>query len=142
MKKKILILSILTFLFLNSFSQCLDFTTKSVVPQLGDFLLTGKYHSLKLAEGDEILILKTLNKGLTYRFIVMGEKTISKPQFTILDWNNKVIFDNEDKNFVDHFDYKCSLTERIKIVIKVPELSTNTHQIHEGCVSLVMGIKS
>lgn len=142
MKKKILLLSILTFLFLNSFSQCLDFTTKTVVPKLGDFLLTGKYHSLKLAEGDEILILKTLNKGLIYRFVVMGEKTISKPQFIILDWNNKVIFDNEENNFVDYFDYKCKLTERIKIVIKVPELSTNTHKVSEGCVSLVMGIKS
>ncbi len=142
MKKKLLILLFFSFIFASGFAQCRDFTTKKVVPELKDFLLTGKYHSLKLAEGDEILILKTLNKGLIYRFVVMGEPNISKPQFILLDWNNKVIFDNQNKNYVDYFDYKCKQTERVKIVIKVPESTDKKHINQEGCVSLVMGIKS
>ena len=142
MKKKLLILLFLSFIFASGFSQCRNFTTKKVVPQLKDFLLTGKYHSLKLAEGDEILILKTLNKGLIYRFVIMGESNLLKPEFILLDWNNKVIFDNENKDYIGHFDYKCKKTERVKIVIKVPESTAKNHISQEGCVSLVVGIKS
>ncbi|MEA3450423.1 MAG: hypothetical protein U9Q83_00805 [Bacteroidota bacterium] len=142
MKKKILIiLSLFILISTSSFSQCRDFTTKKVVPKLDDFLLTGKYHSLILAEGDEILILKTLNKGLKYRFVIMGEDNINKPQFILLNWNNKVLFDNKNENFTSIYDYKCNKTERVKIVIKIPESSEKKRIIQEGCVCLVIGIK-
>jgi len=142
MKKIFIILSFFILVFTNSYSQCRDFTTKKVVPKLDDFLLTGKYHALILAEGDEILILKTLNKGLKYRFIIMGESNLPKPHFILLNWNNKVLFDNKNDNFSSIYDYKCAKTERVKIVIKIPESVSKKLTIQEGCVSLVMGIKS
>jgi hypothetical protein len=124
------------------FSQCRNFTLEKVVPKLNDYLLTGKYHSLQMAEGEEIMIFKTLSKGLAYRFVIMSDKNIPQPHFTILDWNNNVIFDNEKNNYTTSFNYKCKTTERIKIIIKVPKSTQSNIQPKEGCVSLVIGIKS
>jgi hypothetical protein len=140
--KKILFTLIFLYISANfAFTQCREFTHAEVVPKLGDFLLTGKYHAMSLSEGEEILIFKTVNKGLTYRFVIMSEKTIPQPHFLITDWENNLIYDNSKDNYSNIFDYKCIKTQRIKIVIKVPK-SSNTPGIHEGCVSLVMGIKS
>ncbi len=140
--KKILLNFVLVFLLANSlFAQCREFTHNEIIPKLGDFLLTGKYHSMKLSEGEEILIFKTVNRGLTYRFIVMSESVIPQPHFIITDWDNKVIYDNSKNNNSVIFDYKADMTQRIKIIIKVPKSSSGTN-IKEGCVGLVMGVKT
>jgi len=141
MKKLLLLLTITIISSTFAFSQCRDFTVNDVVPKLGDFLLTGKYHSMKLIEGEEILIFKTINKGLTYRFVVMSDNEIPQPHFMIIDWENNLIYDNENNNNSVIFDLKCDKTQRIKIVIKVPKASSQP-SMKEGCVSLVMGIKT
>ncbi len=141
MKKILLTATILFIGIFATFAQCKNFTNQTVVPELGDYLLTGKYHSLKLSEGEEILIFKTINKGINYRFVIMSDDNIPQPQFMIIDWENNLIFDNTEHGNAISFDYSCNKTQRIKIVIKVPR-STETPQINEGCVSLVMGIKS
>ena len=138
--KKYFIILLFTILTINiSFSQCRDFTYNDVVPKLDDFLLTGKYHSMELSEGEEVLIFKTINRGLTYRFVIMGESKISQPNFIISDWNNKVIYDNTKNNNSIIFDYKSKETQRIKIIIKVPKSNSSTKV---GCVGLVIGVKN
>lgn len=140
--KKFLVIILFAFFTVNiSFSQCREFTHSEVVPKLENFLLTGKYHSMKLSEGEEILIFKTVNRGLTYRFVVMSEDAIPQPHFSITDWENNVIFDNQKNNNSNVFDYNASKTQRIKIIIKVPK-STSNSSIKEGCVGLVIGVKS
>ena len=138
--KKYIISFLFIFLITNvSYSQCRDFTYNEVVPKLDDFLLTGKYHSMELNEGEEVLIFKTVNRGLTYRFVVMSESNIPQPNFIISDWNNKVIFDNIKNNNSIMFDYKSLTTQRIKIIIKVPKSNSSTKM---GCVGLVIGVKN
>jgi len=141
MKKIILILTLSLLYITSGFAQCRQFTNNEVVPQLNDFLLTGKYHSMKLAEGEEILIFKTINNGLTYRFVVMSENQIPQPHFLIIDWGNNILYDNETDNNTNSYDLVCNKTQRIKIVIKVP-VSSSDHVTKEGCVGLVMGIKT
>ncbi len=141
MKKIALLFVYLSLTITFAFSQCREFTHSDVVPNLGDFLLTGKYHSMKLAEDEEILIFKTLNKGLTYRFVIMSDTEIPQPHFMLIDWSNNVMYDNEKDNNSNLYDYECKRTQRIKIVIKVPR-SSNSPGVKEGCVSLVMGIKT
>lgn len=141
MKKTILILIFFSFIFSYSYSQCRDFTHDEVVPKLGDFLLTGKYHSMKLREGEEILIFKTVNRGLAYRFVVMSQSVIPQPHFMITDWENNVIYDNSKDNNSAIYDYQPKTTQRIKIIIKIPKSSNKTN-IKDGCVGLVMGVKT
>jgi len=140
--KKIILISVFSILISGiGFSQCREFTHQSVIPELGDFLLKGKYHSMKLAEGEEILIFKTINRGLTYRFIVKSASEIPQPHYSIIDWDNNVLYNNEDDNNSNVHDFKCDKTQRIKVVIKIPK-SSSTPSVSEGCVSLVMGIKT
>ena len=77
--KKILL--ILLFAFSNAiiYAQCKEFTNQTVIPKLNDYLPTGKYHAMTLREGEEILIFKTLNKGIKYRFVVMSDANIPQP---------------------------------------------------------------
>ncbi len=142
--KKIIFSILITVLFYNtSFSQCREFTTQEVVSQLDNYILTGKYHYMKLAEGEEILIFKTLNKGLGYRFIIMGQQEIPQPNFVITDWDNSIIYDSNKEDNKKIFDYVPNSTKRIKILIKVPKTNDKENKgIKEGCVSLVIGIKS
>ena len=136
--KKILIAIIILITGFNAFSQCREFTMNQVVPKLGDFLLTGKYHAMVLTEGEEILIYKTVNQGIQYRFVIGYDQNLPTPEFYIINENNKILFNNEKKKTT--FDYKFGKTERIKIIIKVPETDTPPPK-PEGCVSLIIGIK-
>lgn len=139
--KKILL--ILLFAFSNAiiYAQCKEFTNQTVIPKLNDYLPTGKYHAMTLREGEEILIFKTLNKGIKYRFVVMSDASIPQPIFKIVDWENNLIFDNQKNQNTNTFDYNCPLTQRIKIVIAIPVSSNNSQNIKSGCVSMVIGIK-
>lgn len=137
MKKATLTIFILIIVKI-AFSQCIDFTVKQVVPLLDDFLLTGKYHATTLTEGEEILIYKTINRGITYRFVVGFDKSLPTPKIFIINDENKIIFDNKKEE--TSFDYLSKKTERIKIIIKIPKTDTPPPK-PEGCVSLVIGIK-
>ena len=49
-------------------AQCKQFSELEVMPLLGDYIISGRYNTLKLREGEEILIFKTLSKGIDYRW--------------------------------------------------------------------------
>ncbi len=122
-----------------AFSQCRDFTEQKLIPQLGDFLLNGRYHSFLLQEGDEIMILKSLSTGIEYKFVFGVADQL--PQNTIIvikDWQNHIIFDNRVKNFSKVFVIQPQKAMRIKIYIKVPQINDPPKK---GCVGLVIGMK-
>ena len=50
------------------------------------------------------------------------------------------IYDNKNNEYAKTWDYKSSTTQRIKIIIKVPEAETDSSE--KGCVTLVSGIKN
>jgi len=132
-------LTIIAMIFAKiAFSQCIDFTVREVVPRLDNFLLTGRYHATTLTEGEEILIYKTINQGITYRFVVGYDEALPTPTIYIINDENKIIFNN--KNGETSYDYISKKTERIKIIIKIPETNSPPPK-PEGCVSLVIGIK-
>ena len=133
----ILFLSVFPFL---SNAQCREFTEKEAIPMLGDYILSGRYHSLKLTEGEKILIFKTLNRGIIYRFIVIGDKELPENiELKITDWNDKIIYHNVNDNYNKIFDYDNKKTQRIKIFIKVPIIN-KSDELKRGCVGLVIGI--
>ncbi len=117
---------------------CKKFTKNSAIDLLGDFILSGRTHSLELAEGEEVVVFKTVSRNLVYKFVVIADKHIPQPRFLIADWDNNIIFDNAKHNFQDTFVFPCDKTQRIKIWIKVPGKDANKR----GCVSLVVGVKT
>lgn len=125
---------------LAGFAQCKEFTENKVVPLLDDYFISGKYNTLKLKGGDEIVIFKTVSKGINYRFVVKGDKDLPfPPQFKIESWEGKIVFDNSETG-EEIWDHPCDKTERIKIIVTVPEADEDSDT--EGCVTVLSGIKS
>ncbi len=120
-------------------AQCKDFSEKVVMPMLGEYIVSGRYNTLKLREGEEILIFKTLSKGIDYRIIVKCVDSLATNlHFTITDWEDNTIYDNGSQNFV--WDYKSEKTQRIKINVFVPKTSEQP-PLKEGCLTVITGIK-
>jgi len=142
MKKiKLIVLALIIIFPIISYAQCKEFTESTAIPLLDDFILSGRYNSLKMGEGEQILIFKTLNKGITYRFIICGETGLpDNIEFEILDWEDNLIYNNKSDSYKKIWDYKSSSTQRIKIVIKVPDEGGDATV--KACVTLVTGIKN
>jgi len=142
MKKiNLFIIGILIIFPYFSFAQCKEFTETEAVPLLDDYILSGRYSSIKLGEGEQILIFKTLNKGISYRFIVCGADELpDNIEYEILDWDDNQIYDNKTDSYAKVWDYKSASTQRIKIIIKVPDEGGDVSE--KACVTLVTGIKN
>lgn len=120
-------------------AQCKDFSEKEVMPMLGEYIVSGRYNTLKLREGEEILIFKTLSKGIDYRIIVKCVDSLATNlHFTITDWEDNTIYDNGSQGFT--WDYKSEKTQRIKINVFVPKTSEQP-PLKEGCMTVITGIK-
>jgi hypothetical protein len=129
----------LLFAFNFSAAQCRNFTETSLIPQLEDYLLTGRYHSFVMKEGDEIMIFKSLSSGIKYKFIVGVDQNLPQNFILIIkDWQNNILFDNRTKNFTNVFELKVDSPQRVKIYIKIPLVDDPPKQ---GCVGLVIGMK-
>ncbi len=138
---KYTLLIILFSLFFNvpANSQCRNFTEQQLIPQLGDFLLNGRYHSFLLQEGDEIMILKSLSTGIKYKFVFgVAQELPQNIIIVIKDWQNHIIFDNRIKRFSKTFVIQPQKAMRIKIYIKIPQINDPPKK---GCVGLVIGMK-
>ena len=82
----------------ESQAQCKEFSEKEVMPLLGEYIVSGRYNTLKLREGEEILIFKTLSKGIDYRIIVKCVDSLAANlHFTITDWEDNTIYDNQSQ---------------------------------------------
>ena len=139
--QKIITAIILCLMALPSVSQaqCKEFSEKEVMPLLGEYIVSGRYNTLKLREGEEILIFKTLSKGIDYRIIVKCVDSLATNlHFTITDWEDNTIYDNQTQGY--KWDYKSEKTQRIKINVSVPKTSEQP-PLKEGCMTVITGIK-
>ena len=140
MKKKIFIASLLL-IVITSFirSQCREFTDTAAIPKMEDYILTGRYHSFLMKEGDEVLIFKTLNKNIKYKFVIAKEQSLqTNIHFVIKDWSNNILFDNSLYNYSLDWEYFSDRPQKVKIYIDVPKIHSNPSS---GCVSLLIGMK-
>jgi len=146
MKKLALIFALLA-LFLalpqSGKAQCKEFTENQVLPLLEDYVISGRYSAVKLYEGEEILIFKTLSNGISYRFIVKGDEQLPNDiEFSVEDWDGEKIYSNKSDNFKNVWDYECNKTQRIKIFVKVPPAAKSSAEPQRGCVTILSGIKA
>lgn len=140
MKNKILlVITILIAVTGIIWGQCRQFTEEKVVPKVGDYILTGRYHAFVMSEGDQILIFKTLNRNIKYKFIVEKEQSLpANIHFVVKDWQDHIIYDNSKTNFSDTWEFLSEKPQRIKIYISIPKVNNDESN---GCVSLVIGMK-
>lgn len=142
----IALLAVLTFWQSPCMAQCNEFTENEVLPLLSDgnenFIISGKYNAVKLNEGDDMLIFRSLTKGITYRFIAKGEESMPDNTFFVVEsWQGDTLFNSSQNGYPKYFDYENKKNnQRVKIYVKVP--ASGNKPGASGCVSVVTGIKS
>ena len=140
--KTTLFFMFLTLLPFFSIAQCRELTEQKAVPLLGDYIISGRYHSLKLSEGEEILIFKTINRDINYRFIVIGAEELPEDiEMKITDWKDNHIYKKKNKEYSNIFYFENDKTQRIKIYIRIPD-AKKSDEPKKGCVGLVIGFKT
>ena len=123
-------------------AQCKQFSETEVMPLLGEYIISGRYNTLRLREGEEILIFKTLSKGINYRIVVKCEDSLATNlHYVIKDWEDATLYDNAEHSNSYKWDYSSDKTQRIKINVYVPKSSADGEPLKEGCVTVLTGIK-
>lgn len=135
-------LSVFSFLS-DLFAQCKEFAEDKVMPMLGDYVISGRYQMQTISEGQEILVNRSLSKGIKYRFVIKGDEAL--PQNVILNVETQEgvqIYSNVDNNYSSVWDFTCDKTQRVKIWLSVPMDSKSDTEPQKGCISFIVGIKA
>lgn len=132
------IVSAITMLTHPCNAQCKDFTENTAMPLLGDYIISGRYNTIKLNEGEDLLIFKTFSKGIEYKLVVKAEESLPNGvEFSVETWDGDVIYSSTDNPV---WEYKCQKTQRVKIFVKAPASQNNPPK--SGCVTILSGIKA
>jgi len=138
---KIISILLLIFIPIYGFTQCQEYTEKEVLPLLGDYMQSGRYNSMKMYEGDEMVVYKSLSKGISYRFVVACSAELSPyVEFNVVDWDNKKLFSNKTSDHSNVWDYLSVSSGRIRIIIRIP-VTSKSDQLKKGCVGMISGFK-
>lgn len=132
------------FLIATTFSgnaQCKAFAKKVCLPELGAYIHDGNYHAAVLVEGEEAELYKTFYSDMDYRIAVCGEEKLTAVEFTVLDANRNVLYDNKDANFDKAWNFKLQSSQQLKIVVKVTSSGKTGETPASGCVSIMFGFK-
>jgi len=146
MKKfSIIIVAIIGLFFVSpqtASAQCKDFAKTTCKPDLLPYVHDGIFNATVLSEGETVELYKTFYSGQEYRIIVCADDKLPPVQFQILDSDRNVLFDNNDKDLVQTWDFKLSSSQMLVVSLQVQtadELDENTDDIKNGCVAVLVG---
>lgn len=145
MKKVYLLLftiSISLFTFLTETSaQCRTFAKKKCVPEMEPYIHDGQINSTLITEGESIELYKTFYEGQDYRVLVCVAEELNnnKVRVRLLDHNRKVLYDNQDHQYIKYWDFVASSTQQVIIEVSVPTLNDEKTELATGCVSILVG---
>lgn len=137
---KIVLISCLSLFFLNSsFSQCKNFAKKSCIPMLAPFIFNGQLNNAILSEGDVAELTIPFIANQSYRIYVCYMEPLKNVEFSLVDNNQNVIFNNKDNNYSNYWDFKTTSTQQFTVKIKVPKEKSINDIVVSGCVSIIVG---
>ncbi len=135
---------ILCFFFVGNHvnAQCLSFAKKVGKPKLESFVHDGNYNATTLGAGETAELYKTFFKGQKYRIAVSKIDNLPEIHFRVVNEDNKILFDNEDHDYTDVWDFSVETTQTLVVKLKVlDDYSTNELNSTKGCVSVLFGIE-
>ncbi|PKQ64349.1 hypothetical protein BZG02_05900 [Labilibaculum filiforme] len=123
------------------FSQCRDFAKEQCKPKLAGYLHDGNYNGVVLHQEEEVELHKAFFSGQKYRIVVAGENNLPTIHFRITDSDLNLIFDNEESNFSDYFDFELDEAKTLIISLDFIRKEDAQLQSESGCVSILFGLK-
>jgi hypothetical protein len=120
-------------------AQCKSFVKNKCLPGLENYTPSDKYNSLKLVQGEEAEVNLVFNPNHNYRVIVCTQDILGDVEYQILTDKGQVIFNSADSNGKSSFDFSTMSTQKLQVLIKVPDNDSASGLLHEGCVTIVIG---
>lgn len=122
-------------------AQCKQFAKNTCKVGLAPYQHDGNYHAAVLLEGEEAELYKTFYSDTQYRIGVCGANNLGQIEFSIVDGNGKVLYNNKYNKYDWKWDFKLDSSQQLKIVVKVPVSDAAATEPKEGCVSIMFGFK-
>lgn len=139
--KNLYILPLIIALAIPIFSnaQCKNFVKKKCAPALENYVPSDKYNSLKMVQGEEADMYLVFVANHDYRVIVCSQPILGDVAFEVLTDRGQLIYSSTDNEGKASFDFSTTSTEKLHVVIKVPDNESSGGMMHEGCVSVMVG---
>ncbi len=120
-------------------AQCKSFVKKKCAPQLGDYIPSDKYNSLRMVEGEEAEMSLIFVANHSYKVVVCAQAVIGDVVFEVLTDTGTMIFSSAENEGQNYFEFTTTSTEELLVVIKVPESESETGMMQQGCVTVMIG---
>lgn len=142
--KKLYILSLIVALAapILGNAQCKNFVKKKCLPSLEDYTPSDKYNSLRLVEGEEAEMNLVFVANHKYRVVVCSQEILGDIEYDISTESGQVIFSSKDSNGKSNFDFSTNSSQKLNVLIRVPDSESATGLMHEGCVTVMIGSKA
>lgn len=145
MKKTLLRTSMLAFLLTlivsSSSAQCNSFVKKKCFPKIKPFTSNGQMNTSNLSSGETATMNLTFYSGQSYRILVCSQEVLGEVSFKVYDANKKLVFNSEDNNAPDFWDFKVKNTQQLTVEVSVPPSQSTNSIVPNGCVSVMVGFK-
>ena len=143
--KRSLFVSIILLIFLftpfRADAQCKQFAKNTCKVGLAPYQHDGNYHAAVLLEGEEAELYKTFYSDTEYRIGVCGANNLGPIEFSVVDGNGKVLYNNKYNDYEWKWDFRLESSQQLKILVKVPVSDSLAEEPKEGCVSIMFGFK-
>ena len=134
---------LITFSSFDARSQCKSFVKSGCIPQMTPYIHDGNYQAVKMSEGEEAEVYKTIFAGQKYRLLVCKDDVLPDVEFVVTDYNRTILFDNRKNENVNYWDFKADASQQIKITIRIPKSpkqdNSNQKVVFE-CIGVLFGL--
>ncbi|WP_075590074.1 hypothetical protein [Labilibacter marinus] len=143
--KKALTVGLLTLLMCfiahTGFAQCASFAKNVGKIKLGEFVHDGNYNATVLGAGDTAELYKTFFANQKYRVAISKIENLPNIHFRLVDKENNILFDNQEHDFTDVWDFTVESTQMLILKLKVLDDYDMETEITQGCVAVLFGIE-
>ena len=126
-----------------SIAQCNNstFVKKKCIPNIQPFTQSGQMNTTKLSAGQHTELQLTFSSGQDYRILICSEEILGTVTFKVKDMSKKIIFDSQDNDSPDFWDFKVQSTQLFTVEVTVPVSDSPSSTPPSGCVSIILGFK-
>ena len=122
-------------------AQCSSFAKNVAKPKLEDFVHDGNYNATMLGAGDTAELYKTFFAGQKYRIVISKIENLPSVHFRLVDKDSNVLFDNQEHDFTDVWDFSVESTQMLILKLKILGGYDDQTNITKGCVAVLFGIE-
>lgn len=119
--------------------QCKTFARRICRLDLDRFTHDGNYHAAVLTQGEEAELYKTFYANQTYRIAICGSDELPEIEFTIMDNQRNILYNNRTGNYSRTWDFRLDSSQQLMVLVKVPSARAGGEP-SSGCVAILFGV--